>query len=161
MQEAQSGSQQEGCEVQAWRADSCQAGIHLVCAEQLDLHLLFCGAYLPVSTQTDTFVGLQITDKKLKGKMRHTERLNSEAAVAAAKTDEWLLPAEAGTLEAEGMERTWRFSQARPSTQTCAGSDCMLASSCIGQDHSILQICLSLVDPSSNTRCHSNDTSTV
>lgn len=43
--------------------------------------------------------------------MRHTERLNSEAAVTAAKTDEWLLPAEAGTLEAEGMERTWRFSQ--------------------------------------------------
>ena len=37
--------------------------------------------------------------------------MSSEAAVAAAKTDEWLLPAEAGTLEAEGMERTWRFSQ--------------------------------------------------
>lgn len=54
----------------------------------------------------------QIADKKLKGRMQHTERLNSEAAVAAAKTDEWLLPAEAGTLEAEGMERTWRFSQA-------------------------------------------------
>ena len=54
---------------------------------------------------------LQIADKKLKGRMQHTERLNSEAAVAAAKTDEWLLPAEAGTLEAEGMERTWRFSQ--------------------------------------------------
>lgn len=43
--------------------------------------------------------------------MQHAERLSSEAAVAAAKTDEWLLPAEAGTLEAEGMERTWRFSQ--------------------------------------------------
>lgn len=56
---------------------------------------------------------VQISDKKLKGKMRHTERLSSEAAVAAAKTDEWLLPAEAGTLEAEGMERTWRFSQVR------------------------------------------------
>lgn len=26
--------------------------------------------------------------------------------------EEWLLPAEAGELEAEGMERTWRFSQA-------------------------------------------------
>lgn len=47
--------------------------------------------------------------------MRHTERLSSEAAVAAAKTDEWLLPAEAGTLEAEGMERTWRFSQVHTS----------------------------------------------
>ena len=56
-------------------------------------------------------MAMQINDKKLKGKMRHTERLNSEAAVAAAKTDEWLLPAEAGTLEAEGMEQTWRFSQ--------------------------------------------------
>lgn len=54
---------------------------------------------------------MQITDKKLKGKMRHTERLSSEAAVAAAKTDDWLLPAEAGLLEADGMERTWRFSQ--------------------------------------------------
>lgn len=54
---------------------------------------------------------LQINDKKLKGKMQHTERLSSEAALAAAKTDQWLLPAEAGTLEAEGMERTWRFSQ--------------------------------------------------
>ena len=43
--------------------------------------------------------------------MQHAERLSTEAAVAAAKTDEWLLPAEAGTLEAEGMERTWRFSQ--------------------------------------------------
>ena len=43
--------------------------------------------------------------------MQHAERLSSEAAVAAAKTNEWLLPAEAGTLEAEGMERTWRFSQ--------------------------------------------------
>ena len=60
---------------------------------------------------SDSNGDVQINDKKLKGKMRHTERLNSEAATAAAKTDEWLLPAEAGTLEAEGMERTWRFSQ--------------------------------------------------
>lgn len=56
-------------------------------------------------------VMLQISDKKLKGKMQHAERLSSEAALTAAKTDDWLLPAEAGTLEAEGMERTWRFSQ--------------------------------------------------
>jgi len=34
-----------------------------------------------------------------------------EAQESAAKVDEWLLPAEAGSLEAEGMERTWRFSQ--------------------------------------------------
>ena len=29
----------------------------------------------------------------------------------AQQTEQWLLPAEAGSLEAEGMERTWRFSQ--------------------------------------------------
>lgn len=54
----------------------------------------------------------QIEDKKLKGKLRYTERLVGEAQAAAAKVDEWLLPAEPGELEAEGMERTWRFSQA-------------------------------------------------
>ena len=31
--------------------------------------------------------------------------------VHAAQTEQWLLPAEAGFLEAEGMERTYRFSQ--------------------------------------------------
>lgn len=67
---------------------------------------------------------VQIHDKKLQGKMRHTERLSSEAAVAAAKTDEWLLPAEAGTLEAEGMERTWRFSQVGVCLSTCAQCTC-------------------------------------
>ncbi|KAL4457883.1 hypothetical protein ABPG75_012748 [Micractinium tetrahymenae] len=54
----------------------------------------------------------RIEDKKLKGKLRYTERLVGEAQAAAAKVDEWLLPAEPGELEAEGMERTWRFSQA-------------------------------------------------
>ena len=34
-----------------------------------------------------------------------------EATASAAQADEWLLPAEAGGLEAEGMERTWRFKQ--------------------------------------------------
>ncbi|KAI7836421.1 hypothetical protein COHA_009721 [Chlorella ohadii] len=54
----------------------------------------------------------RIEDKKLKGKLRYTERLVADAQQAAAKVEEWLLPAEAGELEAEGMERTWRFSQA-------------------------------------------------
>lgn len=54
----------------------------------------------------------QITDKKLQGKLRYSERLVAEAQEAAAKVDEWLLPGEAGELEAEGLERTWRFSQA-------------------------------------------------
>ena len=44
---------------------------------------------------------------------RHAERLATEAAEKAARAEEWLLPSEPGTLEAEGMERTWRFKQAR------------------------------------------------
>ena len=54
---------------------------------------------------------LQIADKKLKGRLQHVERLAQEAAEAAARAEEWLLPAEAGGLEAEGMEQTWRFQQ--------------------------------------------------
>ena len=54
-----------------------------------------------------------IPDKKLKAKMRYSERLASEAAHLAAKTDEWLLPSEPGMLEVEGMERTWQIQQAR------------------------------------------------
>eukprot|EP00891_Asterochloris_glomerata_P003549 jgi/Astpho2/3549/fgenesh1_pm.00057_%23_8_t len=53
----------------------------------------------------------QIADKKLKGRLQHVERLAQEAAEAAARAEEWLLPAEAGGLEAEGMEQTWRFQQ--------------------------------------------------
>ena len=53
----------------------------------------------------------QLPDRKLKGKLRYSEKLVGEAAAEAAQADEWLLPSEAGTLEAEGMERTWRFSQ--------------------------------------------------
>lgn len=54
----------------------------------------------------------QIEDKKLKGRLRYTEGLVAEAQQAAAKVEEWLLPSEAGTLEADGpLERTWRFKQ--------------------------------------------------
>eukprot|EP00887_Chlorella_sp_A99_P001363 scaffold8.g1363.t1 len=53
----------------------------------------------------------KIEDKKLKGRLRYTERLIGEAQAEAARVDEWLLPSEAGLLEAEGMERTWRFKQ--------------------------------------------------
>mmetsp|Transcript_23671 Transcript_23671/g.39710 ORF Transcript_23671/g.39710 Transcript_23671/m.39710 type:complete len:538 (-) Transcript_23671:220-1833(-) len=52
-----------------------------------------------------------IKDKKLRGKLRQSEKLVKEAALTAAKTEKWLLPAEAGNLEAEGMERTYRFKQ--------------------------------------------------
>lgn len=54
---------------------------------------------------------LQIDDKKLKGRLRYTEGVVRDAQSQAAKVDEWLLPNEAGGLEAEGMERTWRFQQ--------------------------------------------------
>ncbi len=53
----------------------------------------------------------QISDRKLKGQLRYSEKLAAEAAQKAAKAEEWLLPSEAGGLEAEGLERTWRFSQ--------------------------------------------------
>lgn len=53
----------------------------------------------------------QLPDRKLKGKLRYSEKLAGEAAAEAAQADEWLLPAEAGVMEAEGLERTWRFSQ--------------------------------------------------
>ncbi|KAI8476944.1 MAG: WD40-repeat-containing domain protein [Monoraphidium minutum] len=52
-----------------------------------------------------------VGDRKLKGKLRHTERLLSDASKATAKIGEWLAPAEAGALEAEGAEETWRFKQ--------------------------------------------------
>ena len=55
-----------------------------------------------------------IPDKKLKGQLRYSEKLAAEAAQKAAKAEEWLLPSEAGGLEAEGLERTWRFSQVWP-----------------------------------------------
>lgn len=43
--------------------------------------------------------------------MRYTEGIVRNAQAQAAKVNEWLLPEEPGSLEAEGMERTWRFQQ--------------------------------------------------
>lgn len=60
---------------------------------------------LPVATK-------KITDKKLKGKLKYTERIVREAQENAAKINEWLLPQEAGSLEPEGLEQTWRYQQA-------------------------------------------------
>lgn len=59
---------------------------------------------LPIATK-------KIQDKKLKGKLRYTEKIVKEAQENAAKINEWLLPQEAGSLEAEGMEETWRYNQ--------------------------------------------------
>ena len=55
-----------------------------------------------------------VADKKLRGQLRHSEALAQRAQHAAAKAEQWLLPNEAGGLEAEGLERTWRFSQVAP-----------------------------------------------
>ena len=55
----------------------------------------------------------QISDRKLKGQLRYSEKLAAEAAQKATKAEEWLLPSEAGLLEAEGLERSWRFSQVK------------------------------------------------
>ncbi|KAJ3309827.1 Small subunit (SSU) processome component [Boothiomyces sp. JEL0838] len=52
----------------------------------------------------------EVQDKKLKGKLRKTEKKAKEAAYKAAQA-ELLLTQDAGYLEQEGMERTWKFSQ--------------------------------------------------
>ncbi|GIL70431.1 hypothetical protein Vretimale_3566 [Volvox reticuliferus] len=52
-----------------------------------------------------------ITDKKLKGKLRRAEAVFNSSRKKAIQVNEWLLPATAGTLEAEGIERTWKFKQ--------------------------------------------------
>uniref|UniRef100_A0A7S0WQI7 BING4 C-terminal domain-containing protein n=1 Tax=Chlamydomonas leiostraca TaxID=1034604 RepID=A0A7S0WQI7_9CHLO len=54
----------------------------------------------------------KVMDKKLKGKLRHAERVYREAQAKAVKANEWLLPEDAGYLEAEGVERTWNAKQA-------------------------------------------------
>ncbi|KXZ55840.1 hypothetical protein GPECTOR_2g1391 [Gonium pectorale] len=52
-----------------------------------------------------------ISDKKLKGKLRRAENVITASQKKAAAINEWLLPASAGTLEAEEGERTWNFKQ--------------------------------------------------
>lgn len=49
-------------------------------------------------------------DKKLKAKLTYQEKQTREAARAAARA-ELLLQEEAGYLEAEGMEKTFKFRQ--------------------------------------------------
>ncbi|XP_019059597.1 PREDICTED: probable U3 small nucleolar RNA-associated protein 7 [Tarenaya hassleriana] len=52
-----------------------------------------------------------LQDKKLKTKLALREDLYKKTASAAAKAEKWLLPAEAGYLETEGLEKTWRIQQ--------------------------------------------------
>jgi|LauGreSBDMM110SN_4_FD.fasta_scaffold36403_3 hypothetical protein len=46
-----------------------------------------------------------IKDKKLKGQLKHVEKVVKEAQAKAAKVSEWLLPSDSGLLEAEGERR--------------------------------------------------------
>ncbi|KAL4589512.1 hypothetical protein LXL04_002419 [Taraxacum kok-saghyz] len=52
-----------------------------------------------------------LKDKKLKGQLANREELYKRSANAAAKAEKWLMQTESGLLEAEGIEKTWRFSQ--------------------------------------------------
>lgn len=52
-----------------------------------------------------------IKDKKLRGQIVQREKLFGEAAETATKVQQWLLPSEAGYLEAEDLEDTRHFSQ--------------------------------------------------
>nr|GME02639.1 probable U3 small nucleolar RNA-associated protein 7 [Ipomoea batatas] len=52
-----------------------------------------------------------LQDKKLKGQLAVREELYGRSAKAAAKAEKWLMPSEAGYLEPEGIEKTWRIKQ--------------------------------------------------
>lgn len=52
-----------------------------------------------------------LLDKKLKGQLSVKEKLYGQSAKAAAKAEKWLMPTEHGFLEAEGLEKTWKFKQ--------------------------------------------------
>uniref|UniRef100_A0A1J3CJS0 Putative U3 small nucleolar RNA-associated protein 7 n=1 Tax=Noccaea caerulescens TaxID=107243 RepID=A0A1J3CJS0_NOCCA len=52
-----------------------------------------------------------LTDKKHKTQLASRENLFGKSAKSAAKIEKWLLPAEAGYLETEGLEKTWRVKQ--------------------------------------------------
>lgn len=52
-----------------------------------------------------------MADRKLRGKLQHSDALAEEAATSAMAAYQWLMPSEGGSLEAEGLERTWQYSQ--------------------------------------------------
>ncbi|KAJ3055377.1 Small subunit (SSU) processome component [Rhizophlyctis rosea] len=53
-----------------------------------------------------------VHDKKLKGTLKKSEKKTHDAAYKAAQA-ELLLPTEVGYLEADDMERTWKFTQSQ------------------------------------------------
>ncbi|CAH2071563.1 unnamed protein product [Thlaspi arvense] len=52
-----------------------------------------------------------LKDKKLKSQLASREKIYGKSAKYAAKIEKWLLPASAGYLETEGLEKTWRVKQ--------------------------------------------------
>ncbi|KAH9602288.1 hypothetical protein KSS87_012966 [Heliosperma pusillum] len=52
-----------------------------------------------------------VKDKKLKGQLAVKEGLNKHSAITAKNFQKWLLPSEEGFLEADGIEKTWRYKQ--------------------------------------------------
>lgn len=54
----------------------------------------------------------KIADRKTKAHVRYAESLADQAVTDAALHEKWLLPSTPGMIEAEGMERTYRFQQA-------------------------------------------------
>lgn len=65
----------------------------------------------------------RLTDKKLRGQLRHVEGVYAGAAVTAARAGEWLLPHKGGELEAEApLERTWRLQQRDLAAQAPEGA---------------------------------------
>ncbi|CAA7059951.1 unnamed protein product [Microthlaspi erraticum] len=53
----------------------------------------------------------KVKDKKQKTQLAKREQLFEKSAKSAAKIEKWLLPAESGYLETEGLEKTWRIKQ--------------------------------------------------
>lgn len=52
-----------------------------------------------------------VKDKKLRGKLKHAESVIAQSQRKAVAINEWLLPSTPGTLEVEGIERTWNIKQ--------------------------------------------------
>ncbi|CAI5521220.1 unnamed protein product [Closterium sp. Naga37s-1] len=59
---------------------------------------------------------------RLKAKMEHREKVIGQGVLTAAQAEKWLLPSEAGYVEAEGVERTSNLSQADIVQHVGAGS---------------------------------------
>lgn len=64
----------------------------------------------PTKPKADAYLQA-VPDRKLRGQLKHTERLYRESNQVAARVNTWLAPADAGFIEAEGIEETWQIQQ--------------------------------------------------